>query len=83
MSDFTISGYNTHECHMMLSRFLFVAIRVVKQPYIKLAIIQTFHFLNSLFKKVIRLPHGEMICKGMIEAMCQLEMCKPLSFLSN
>jgi hypothetical protein len=36
MSELKMSGYNTHDCHTMLSLFLAIAIRVVNHLYLKI-----------------------------------------------
>jgi hypothetical protein len=79
MSDLKMIGYNTHDCHMMLSLFLTIAIRVVNQPYVKMVITRMCHF-NGISKKVIDTGDLEQLCKQMRETMCQLDMCFPLLF---
>jgi hypothetical protein len=53
MFELKMTGYNTHDCHMMLSLFLVIAIRVVNQPYVKMVITWMCHFFNGVSKKVI------------------------------
>jgi hypothetical protein len=36
MSELKMSGYNTHDCHTMLSLFLAIAIRAVNHLYLKI-----------------------------------------------
>jgi hypothetical protein len=36
MSELKMSGYNTHDCHTMLSLFLANAIRAINHPYLKM-----------------------------------------------
>jgi hypothetical protein len=38
VSELKMSGFNTHDCHTMLSLFLDIAIRVVNHPYLKMVI---------------------------------------------
>jgi hypothetical protein len=38
MSDLKMTGYKTHDCHMMLLLFLAIAIRVANQQYVKMVI---------------------------------------------
>jgi hypothetical protein len=44
MSKLKMSGYNTHDCHTMLSLFLAIAIKVVNHPYLKMVITRMCHF---------------------------------------
>jgi hypothetical protein len=53
MSKLKVSGYNTHDCHIMLSLFLSIAIRVVNHPYLKMVITHMCHFFNAISKKVV------------------------------
>jgi hypothetical protein len=80
MSELKMTGYNTHDCHTMLSLFLAITIRIVNQPYVKMVITRMHHFFNGIFKKVIDTDDLEHLCKQMRETMFQLEMCFPLSF---
>jgi hypothetical protein len=53
MSELKMSGYNTHDCHTMLSLFLSIAIRAINHPYLKMVITRMCHFFNAISKKVI------------------------------
>jgi hypothetical protein len=44
MSKLKMSGYNTHDCHTMLSLFPAIAIKVVNHPYLKMVITRMCHF---------------------------------------
>jgi hypothetical protein len=45
MSELKMTSYNTHDCHMMLSFFLAITIRVVNQSYVQMVITRIYHFL--------------------------------------
>jgi hypothetical protein len=74
MSELKVSGYNTHDCHTILSLFLAIAIRAVNHPYLKMVIIRMRHFFNAISKKVINVVELDEICK---------EMCFPPSFFDT
>jgi hypothetical protein len=80
MSELKMSGYNTHDCHTMLSLFLAIAIRAVNNPFLKMVITCICHFFNAISKKVIDVVELDDICKDMHVTMCQLETCFPSSF---
>jgi hypothetical protein len=80
MSELKMTDYNTHDCHMMLSLFLAIAIRVINQPYVKMVITWMCHLFNGISKKVIDTDDLEQLRKQMRKTMCQLEICFPLSF---
>jgi hypothetical protein len=48
MSELKVSGYNTHDCHTMLSLFIAIAIRAVNHPYLKMVITRLCHFFNAI-----------------------------------
>jgi hypothetical protein len=80
MSELKVSGYNTHDCHTMLSLFLAIVIRAANHPYLKMVITRMCHFLNAILKKVIGVVELDEIHKEMRLTMCQLEMCFAPSF---
>jgi hypothetical protein len=77
MSDLKLSGYNTHDCHTMLSLSLAIAIRAVNHPYLKMVITCMCHFFNAISKKVIDFSELDEIRREIRVTMCQLEMCFP------
>jgi hypothetical protein len=81
MSELKMSGYNTHDCHTMLSLFLAIAIRAVNHTYLKMVIIRMCHFFNAISKKVIDISELDELHKEIRVTMCQLEMCFPPLFL--
>jgi hypothetical protein len=83
MSELKVSGYNTHDCHTMLSVFLAIAIRAVNHPNLKMIITRMCHFFNAISKKVTNIVELDEICKEMRLTMGQLEMCFPPSFFDT
>jgi hypothetical protein len=75
-----MSGYNTHDCHTMLSLFIAIAVRAVNHPYLKIVITHMCHFFNAISKKVIDFSELDEIRKEISVSLCQLEMCFPPSF---
>jgi hypothetical protein len=65
MSELKVSGYNTHDCHTMLSLFLAIVIRAANHPYLKMVITRMCHFLNAILKKVIDVVELDEIHKEM------------------
>jgi hypothetical protein len=70
MLELKVSGYNTHDCHIMLSLFLAIAIRAVSHPYLKMVIPRMCHFFNTISKKVIDIVELDEIRKEMRVTMC-------------
>jgi hypothetical protein len=75
----SMSGYNSHDCHMMMMVFLAIAIRVIKPMRIKVRITRLCYFFNTVSSKVIGLKELDTLKAYMIETMCMLEMCFPPS----
>jgi hypothetical protein len=46
MSDLSMFGYNSHDCHMMMMVFLAIAIRVIKPVHVKVLITRLCYFFN-------------------------------------
>jgi hypothetical protein len=65
MSQLKMSGYNTHDCHTMLSLFLAIAIIAVNHPDLKMVITRMCHFFNAISKKVINIIQLDEIRKEM------------------
>jgi hypothetical protein len=80
MSDLRMSGYNTHDCHTMLSLFLAIAIRAIKHPYVKMVITHMCHFFNAISKTVIDIIELDELHKEIRVTMCQFKMYFPPSF---
>ena len=53
MKDLTITGYNSHDCHVMIIVFLAIAIRAIKPVFVKMVITRMCYFFNTISKKVI------------------------------
>jgi hypothetical protein len=83
MTELKMSGYNTHDCHTMLSLFLAIAIRAVNHPYLKMVITRMCHFFNAISNKVVDISELDELCKKIRVTMCQLEMCFPPSFFDT
>ncbi|WVZ54348.1 hypothetical protein U9M48_005156 [Paspalum notatum var. saurae] len=80
MKDLLISGYNAHDCHMMLTVFLAVAIRAIKPVYMRMVITRIVYFFNKISQKEIHRDELDSLQEFMAETMTQLVMCFPPSF---
>jgi hypothetical protein len=65
MLELKVSGYNTHDCHTMLSLFLAIATRAVNHPYLNMVIARMCHFLNAISKNVFNIVELDEIHKEM------------------
>ena len=53
MKDLSLCGYNCHDCHVLLTVFLPIAIRAVKPVFEKMVITRLCYFFNMISQKVI------------------------------
>jgi hypothetical protein len=75
VKDLSMSGYNSHDYHMMMMVFLAITIRAIKLMRIKVLITRLCYFFNTISLKVIGHKELDAIKAYMIETMCMLEMC--------
>jgi hypothetical protein len=80
MSDLSMFGYNSHDCHVMMMVFLAIAIRAIKPVHVKVPITRLCYFFNTVSQKVIDRKELDDLKAYMIETMCMLEMCFPPFF---
>jgi hypothetical protein len=77
MSDFSMFGYNSHDCHVMMMVFLTIAIWGIKSVHVKVLITRLCYFFNTVSQKLIDHKELDDLKAYMIETMCMLEMCFP------
>jgi hypothetical protein len=82
MKDMSMSGYNSHDYHIMMMGFLAIAIRAIKPMRIKVLITRLCYFFNTVSQKVISRKGLDDLKAYMIETMYILEMCFPPSFFN-
>lgn len=81
IKDLSISGYNAHDCHRLLTVFLPIAIRAVKPVHTKVVITKLCYFFNRISQKVFDPLELGPLQTFAVETVCQLEMYFPPSFL--
>nr|ABB47202.2 transposon protein, putative, CACTA, En/Spm sub-class [Oryza sativa Japonica Group] len=82
MKDLSVSGYNSHDCHVLLTVFLAVAIRAIQREHLKIAITKMCYFFNAISQKVIDPEELALLRTFPHEIQCQLEMYFPPSFFN-
>jgi hypothetical protein len=53
MKDLSLCGYNSHDCHVLLTVFLSIAIKAIKPVYVKMVITRLSYFFNKISQKMI------------------------------
>ena len=76
MKDLSLCGYNCHDCHVLLTVFLPIAIRAI----VKMVITRMCYFFNKISQKVINEDELNDLQEFIGETMAQLEMCFPPGF---
>ena len=77
MKDLSLCVYNCHDCHVLLTVFLPIAIRAIKPVYVKMVITRLCYFFNRISQKVIDEDELQDLKEFIAETMAQLEMCFP------
>jgi hypothetical protein len=83
MKDLSLCVYNCHDCYMLLTVFLPIAIRVIKPAYVKMVITQLCYFFNKISVKVIDEDELQDLQEFIRETMAQLDMCFPPRFFDT
>ena len=79
MKDLTLTSFNAHDCHIMLTVFLPIVIRAIGPEYVKV-ITRMSYFFNCITQKVIDEAELPGLKQFITETLCQLEMCFLPSF---
>ena len=75
MKDLSLCGYSCHDCHVLLTLFLPIAIRAIKPVYVRMVITRLCYFYNRISQKVIDEDELQDLKEFIAETMVQLEMC--------
>ena len=80
MKDLTMTGYNSHDCHIMLTVFLPILIRAISPEYVKMVITRMSYFFNCITQKVIDKTELPALKEFIVETLYQLNKCFPPSY---
>src|SRR5947207_11898798 len=78
MKDLKLVGMKSHDCHVMMTQMLPIAIRCIKRDYVKLAVIRLCYFFNAIAHKVID-PAESGLNIEIAEILCLLEVVFPVT----
>ena len=70
MKDLIMTGYNSHDCHVMLTVFLPIAIRAIRPEYMKMVITRMSYFFNRITQKVIDKAELPALKEFITETLC-------------
>jgi hypothetical protein len=80
MKDLSLTHLKAHDCHVMLTVFLPIAIRAIKPEFLKMAITRMCYFFTKISQKTIRKNELSELHEFVVETQNQLEMCLPPAF---
>jgi hypothetical protein len=80
MKDLSLTYCKAHDCHVMLTVFLPIAIRAIKPEFLKMAITRMCYFFSKISQKTIHRQELSDLHEFMVETQNQLEMCLPPAF---
>jgi hypothetical protein len=80
MKDLTLTSFNSHDCHVLLTVFLPIVIKVIGPEFVKMVVTRMSYFFNRITQKVIDEAELPALKEFIAETLCQLEMCFPPSF---
>nr|GEW03499.1 hypothetical protein [Tanacetum cinerariifolium] len=80
MKDLKLLGMKSHDCHVLLTQMISIAIRGVMPPSVRQTITKLCLFFNMIHSKVIDHEKLYELQRDIILILCQLEMYFPPSF---
>ena len=80
MEDLKLIGMKSHDCHVLMTQMLPVAIRSILPIKVRETIMRLCYFFNTIAQKVID-PEGlDALQDEVVTTLCHLEMYFPPSF---
>src|SRR6266542_4396172 len=79
MKNMKLVSMKSHDCHVMMTQMLPIAIRGVKPDYVKLAVTRLCHFFNTIVQKVIAPTKLAALQVEIAETLSMLEIVFPCS----
>jgi hypothetical protein len=80
MKDKRLVGMKSHDCHVLMTQLLPIAIRGILPEKVRDPIIKLCQFFKAINQKVIDLTSLGKLQEDVILNLCQMEMLFPLSF---
>nr|AAX92780.1 transposon protein, putative, CACTA, En/Spm sub-class [Oryza sativa Japonica Group]ABA93324.1 transposon protein, putative, CACTA, En/Spm sub-class [Oryza sativa Japonica Group] len=80
LDDLKLVGMKSHDCHVLITQILPVAIRGILPPKVRHTIQRLCAFFNAFGQKVIDPEDLDGLQTDIVKTLCHLEMFFPLSF---
>jgi hypothetical protein len=81
MKDLSFHYCKAHDCHMMLTVYLLIAVRAIKPEFLKMVITHMCYFFSKISQKSFHRQELTDLYDFMVETQNQLEMCLSPAFL--
>ena len=76
-----VIGMKSHDCHVMITQILPVAIRGLMEPEVRKTILNLCNFFNTISQKSISVTRCHKLQEEIIVILCELEMYFPPAFI--
>lgn len=80
LEDLKLVGMKSHDCHVLITQILPVAIRGILPPKVRHTIQRLCAFFNAIGQKIIDPEDLDGLQADIVNTLCHLEMYFPLSF---
>src|SRR6266542_2899569 len=80
MKDFKLIGMKSHDCHVMMTQILPIAIRNILPLNVRETIMNLCFFFNKISQKIMNVLELDELQAAVVETVCHLEMYFPPSF---
>ena len=76
-----LSGFKTHDCHVIFQKLLPIAVRNILPKAVVIPLVQLSRFFNSICFKELGVEDLENLSTSIRETLCRLEVIFPPFFL--
>jgi hypothetical protein len=80
MKDKKFTNLKTHDCHMLMTQLLPIALRGVLPEKVRLALVKLCAFLNAISQKAINLRNLVKLQNDVVQCLVSFELAFPPSF---
>ena len=72
----------SHDCHVLMTQLLPVALRLILPPHVRLATVKLCAFLNTISQKAINLVELATLQNDVVQCLVSFELVFPPSFFN-
>jgi hypothetical protein len=75
--NYKLIGMKSHDCHVMITQILLVAIRVIMEPWVRKTVLDLCNFSDTISQKSITMNWCDELKEEIVVILCELEMYFP------